>query len=337
MSSPSNDIHTDIRDLLRTETLTPEMERVVSVMRVYRPRVDIDASYRNKLKQSLLIPSTKKITHTRPSWFAWMGWIGTSCAALIVTLWVIRIFFPEKPQYREHIPATVESPTPEIMTSMDAPVPDTRISDIKTESTISDPQITQDDVPMARMAEITPEPTTTDIVPSTSDALAPMLADASVGWAYTMMAIPEGNTLAKTATPTSIETPTSDSDISVESEMQDMIWEINTIISETKSARTIIIPDYSFEMPIYTKDGIFTREEESLLAGSGIVSTIVPTYAPDILKSIVIERRGTMTLTGTPTVRYISYKRWSQSILVPTVIYTTTTWVTLEVSLVPGY
>ena len=86
MSSRSNDIHADIRDLLGTEALTPEMERVVGVMRAYRPRVDIDASYRNKLRKSLLTPSTKKTVSTRPSWFAWMGWIGTSCAALIVTL-----------------------------------------------------------------------------------------------------------------------------------------------------------------------------------------------------------------------------------------------------------
>jgi hypothetical protein len=58
-----------------------------------------------------------------------------------------------------------------------------------------------------------------------------------------------------------------------------------------------MIPDYSVEMPIYTKDGVFTREEESLLAGSGITSMIVPTYAPDILETLIIERRGTMTLT----------------------------------------
>ncbi|MFZ2256386.1 MAG: hypothetical protein WAW59_07125 [Patescibacteria group bacterium] len=86
MSSRSNDIHTDIRDLLGTDTLTPEMERVVSVMCAYRPRVDIDASYRKSLRNSLVQSHKRAISYTPLSWFTWMGWVGTSFAALIVTL-----------------------------------------------------------------------------------------------------------------------------------------------------------------------------------------------------------------------------------------------------------
>lgn len=86
MSSRSNDIHTDIRDLLGTDTLTPKMERVVSIMRAYRPRVDIDASYRKSLRNSLVQSHKRAISYTPLSWFTWMGWVGTSFAALIVTL-----------------------------------------------------------------------------------------------------------------------------------------------------------------------------------------------------------------------------------------------------------
>jgi hypothetical protein len=225
-------------------------------------------------------------------------------------------------------------------------VSDTMITDINTESTIPESQITQDDAPMTRMVEIIPEPATRDAMPSTPDAPAPMLADASVGWASMMMALPEGDTLAKTSTampvmtatpPTTTESPSPDTSSDISSEIQDMVWEINAIINEAWSTHTLTLPDYPVEMPIYTKETWFTTEEITLLAGSGITSTIVSTYSPDILEGIIIERRGTMTLTGTPTVRYISHKKWNQSILVPTVIYTTTAWTTLEVALVPGY
>ena len=86
MSSPSNDIYSELRELLGTDTLTPDMERVISVMCSYRPHVEIDASYRNQLKRSILASSKKGMTYIRPSWLAWLGWVGTSCAAIIVTL-----------------------------------------------------------------------------------------------------------------------------------------------------------------------------------------------------------------------------------------------------------
>ena len=90
MSSPSNDIYSELRELLGTDTLTPDMERVISVMCSYRPHVEIDASYRNQLKRSILASSKKEMTYIRPSWFAWLSWIGTSCAVLIVTFGIVR-------------------------------------------------------------------------------------------------------------------------------------------------------------------------------------------------------------------------------------------------------
>ncbi|MFZ2256383.1 MAG: hypothetical protein WAW59_07140 [Patescibacteria group bacterium] len=62
-------------------------------------------------------------------------------------------------------------------------------------------------------------------------------------------------------------------------------------------------------MTIYTKDGVFTGEEESLLAGSGITSMTIQTYSPDMLERLIIDMRGDMTLTGTPEIRYITYKK----------------------------
>ena len=58
-------------------------------------------------------------------------------------------------------------------------------------------------------------------------------------------------------------------------------------------------------MPIYIKESVYTPEEMILLAGTGITSTVLETYAADILQSHIIEQRDTMVLTGTPTVRYI--------------------------------
>lgn len=338
MSSRDNTIHDDIRDLLGTDALTPDMERVIGFMRAYRPRVDIDASYRNKLKKSLLTTSTKKITYTHPSWFAWMSWIGTSFAAVIVTLGVVRILFPERPQILEHTPATVESPLPQVQpliesTTAVAPI----VPQAQTEPYRAQQPTTPPDTPLlTRMAE---SPDTTETEPTVQPA--DMLADASVGAGYMMMAMPEGDALAKTSTamPTMMATPPADivtdpTTSEVDTEIQDMIWEINSIIRESGS---MILPEYPTQMYIYSKDSSFTSEEQSLLAGSGITSTLMPTYTPTELETLIIQKRGSMVIASSPEVRYISYKKWNQSFLVPTVIYTTTVWTTLEIALVPGY
>jgi len=47
-----------------------------------------------------------------------------------------------------------------------------------------------------------------------------------------MMATPETTTLAKTATPTTTEAPSPDATSDIDSEIQDMVWEINAIINE---------------------------------------------------------------------------------------------------------
>ena len=85
-----------------------------------------------------------------------------------------------------------------------------------------------------------------------------------------------------------------------------MVWEINAIIREAPS---LVIPDYPVSMPIYTKEGVFTTEEATLLVGSGISSTIMPTYTPSDLETRIIERRGNMTILSTPEVRYMPYKK----------------------------
>ena len=86
MSSQNKDLLSDIRTLLDVDTLTPEMERVISVVHAYRPYVDIDKKYQQRLKQQLINPSNRKPIPTRPSWSIWINLVGTSLAALVVTL-----------------------------------------------------------------------------------------------------------------------------------------------------------------------------------------------------------------------------------------------------------
>lgn len=337
MSSPSNDIHTDIWELLGTDTLTLEMERVISVMRTYRPRVDIDASYRKRLKNSLLKRWTKKTQYTQSSWFTWMSWVGTSCAAIVVTLGIVRILFPDKIQTLEESSLTMQTVIPQDYSLMDNG--DAIVSSLNkaTEATPHIPaESRMQDLHIAKTPDIgSREPTILHTNSNISTDTMPVDVDSNLG---VMMAMPEGGTMAKMSTtvPTvsdeGMSEPTS-SDI-IDTEIQDMIWEINAIIRESSS---ITIPDYPTEMPTYSKDEVFIPGEISLLAGSGITSTLVPTLIPTDLEKIVSERRGSMTLMGIPTVRYISYQKWSQYILVPTVIYTTTAWTTIEVALVSGY
>lgn len=54
MSSRDSHIHDDIRKLLHEESLTPEMERVISVLGGMRPRVDINRDYQKKLRAKLM-------------------------------------------------------------------------------------------------------------------------------------------------------------------------------------------------------------------------------------------------------------------------------------------
>ncbi len=316
MSSSSNDIHADIRALLGTDTLTPEMERVLSVMWGYRPQVTIDANYRKRLKNTLLSMS-KKSSYTRPSWFTWMSWAGTSFAALIVTLGIVRVLFPEEREVLEQISTRIQTPLPQ------------------------DAWASQDNPPLTHISE-TPDDMvpTGSAIPRSDDTLS---ADISTDTSADMglaMATAVGPTLAKTALPdatTTMSVPLSDAPWAVDSEIQDMVWEINSIIGESWSASTLILPEYPTEMPIYSKDGVFTPEELSLLAGSGITSRGMATYSPDVLQSLITDRRGTLTLTGSPIIRYRSRQIWAQYMLIPTVIYTTATWGTLEVPLVSGY
>ena len=106
------------------------------------------------------------------------------------------------------------------------------------------------------------------------------------------MAMPEGGIHAKTVTamPTisevSMDNPTSNE---IDTEIQDMIWEINSIINQSDS---IVVPQYPTEMPIYYKSGVFTPEEELLNIGTGITSVIIPTYPPSELESIIRQKVG---------------------------------------------
>lgn len=123
------------------------------------------------------------------------------------------------------------------------------------------------------------------------------------------MAMPESGMYAKIPTTMStipadsIDNPISDE---INTEIQDMIWEINTIINQSDS---IIIPQYPTEMPIYFKSGVFTPEEESTLVGIGITSTITPTYTPTEIESLIIIKIGSNKITGSPIVHYIPIMR----------------------------
>lgn len=120
MLSQNNNIYEDIRELLgTTDVLTPEMERVLSVMSHHRPHVVMDEAYRQKLKESLI---HSEISMPQKWYFpsiTKMTWMGTSFAAILITLGIIRIFsgnIDTIPTDTIRIP-TVQSPVVSLVSS----------------------------------------------------------------------------------------------------------------------------------------------------------------------------------------------------------------------------
>jgi hypothetical protein len=70
MSSRSNDIRTDIARLHGVSP-TPEMEDAISVLEAYRPRVEIDRVYQDRLKTQLLHREPKRRIYLSYAWLSW--------------------------------------------------------------------------------------------------------------------------------------------------------------------------------------------------------------------------------------------------------------------------
>ena len=320
MSSHDNDIHADIRELLGWDTLTPEMESVVSVMLTHRPRVDIDKWYKHQLQQQLLKSSSRQSMFPQFS-YAWMWWMSTACAALILAVGVWRVLAPttHETQFSEQ---TVES-WGAVMSSM---LYSDMESDIWEESsaTLSEwqtakispdaspesltPWVQTESMTLARME--TPE--------TTSDT--PM--ESSI-----MMATPENTRMM-------METPSAD--MPIDSEMQDMMWDIRTIIQDAQLS-SIVLPEYPREMSIYTKTWIYTPDEKIKHTGSGIVEEVRQTYTREDMEKRIRADIWESYIVGSPEIYYHLYQEWDISTLVPTLQYSLSTWIRWHLSLVPWY
>lgn len=347
MLSQNNNIYEDIRELLGiTDKLSPEMERVLSVMSDQKPHVIMDEEYRQKLKESLIYSRSHISQKIRFSWITPITWMGTSFAAILITLGIIRIF-----SWTIHtIPTntiqilTIQSPVLSSMNSWKIIEPESNDTHMR-ESITTDHQ-----------KPITQKTQKNESKNSPASSWTPSVSEAPVSWDRyalldnTPMAVggaypnkvwstgtPEMDAMAMSMTKRSMDTVSLESFPEVDSEIRDITWDINSVI-QWSIWDPIILPEYPIEMSIYIKNQTpFTTDEQSLLVGSGITNHIVSTYSRDILRWIIEKYRASILKNKTPIIHYTSYTQWEQNILVPTLVYETTTWSTIIIPLIPGY
>jgi hypothetical protein len=78
-------------------------------------------------------------------------------------------------------------------------------------------------------------------------------------------------------------------DESVESEISDMVYEINSIIHQSPQTIASTLPDYPIHMPLYTKMSAFTPSERTSLTGADIISTDMPTRDPATMRDAIAQ------------------------------------------------
>ncbi len=165
-----------------------------------------------------------------------MSWVGTSCAAIVVTLGIVRILFPDKIQTLEEVPVTMQTIIPQDYSLMDNG--DAIVSSLNkaTEATPHIPaESRMQDLHIAKTPDIGSREAT--ILPTDNNVPTDALFVDEGSNVGVMMAMPEGGTIAKMSTTVQgssdevMNEPTS-SDI-IDTEMQDTIWEINSIIRDT--------------------------------------------------------------------------------------------------------
>ncbi len=312
MSSHDRDIIWELSSHL-TSTDREILERIIRVMTLHRPKVDIDPIYKKNLRKELLtayILTEKKFQFTLPRIsFAWIRISGTLMASFFIGIFLWKVY-SVPPQMA---PIQEISLEPSIQMDMSEPSPSWAPISSATPS-VSDPEVKK---PQAKIQEISPEKMSN---PETLESIDTTLIELDT------VITPEVSNLADPVY----------SDLWASTDTMPMMMRA--------MAPVIMIPSYPVNITIYVKQsGSFTADEIQSLTGTDIVSSSARTEQNlTLLQSRIEQKLWANTINGEWQIIYREMtKRGSPDVLsrylIPSIRYTLTGGGEIFVPIVLGY